>query len=112
MTDMPSEEIPEGMSEVPAQLPPLDPGNVWALDPKHEIQITRGFVRLQDGRTVYVLTFRQGVCTFTLPFHGGPQAMIGMAQMLLSDAEKTERPSGLIVPQPGTPIPDLRRKRG
>lgn len=98
-----------GTQDVPAQLPPIDPGNAQALDPRHDIQVTRGFVRLVDGRSVYVMTFRQGVATFTLPFHGGPDAMRALAQMLVTDAQNQERPSGLIVPQVGTPIPNLTR---
>jgi hypothetical protein len=106
-------EYPEGMApgENAPTLPAGDPGNLDVMNPRHEISMTPGFVKLVNGKDVYVITFRSGVVSFTLPFHGGKDQIKAFAQMLLDHAESTDRPSGLIVPQPGTPIPNLRRMR-
>lgn len=91
------------------QIPPIDLGNSQLFDPSHSIEVYRGFVRASDGRTVYVMTFRQGVSTFSLPFHNGPQGMLALANMLIDDAQNVSPPSGLIVPPAGARIPNLRR---
>lgn len=81
-------------------LPPVDPGNRYVFSGL-PVDITCEFVPIQ-GRLVYVITFRQGGTTFSLPVTDA-QMLNGLGMKFIEDSNKMTRPSGLYVPN-GTPV--------
>lgn len=84
------------------RLPPVDQGNPDIFTGTYgEVHISRGTVQRIDGRVMFHLTFRQGLATFSVPFHDAA-TLRAFGQMCIDDADALDmnipKPSGLYVP--------------